>query len=184
MRPDLPLVTERLMLREFVRGDAEWIHCYTSDASVVQYLDIGPESESETRQFVADAIDARWQEPRHDFDLAVMLTESGRLIGHLNLHVTQWRHREAEIGYCLHRQFWGKGYATEAVQALLQFGFGQLQLHRQFALCDTNNRSSVRVMVKAGMQPEGYLHQHKWYRGAWHDSLLYAIWKDSNGRQV
>ena len=82
---------------------------------------------------------------------------------------------EGWIGYSLNRKFWGQGYATEAAEALVKFGFGQLNLHRIFATCDPFNVASARVLEKAGMQREGHFRQHKWVKGKWRDSLLYAI---------
>lgn len=82
---------------------------------------------------------------------------------------------EGWSGYCLNRNFWGKGYATETAKVLLRFGFDQLNLHRIFATCDPANIASAHVLEKIGMQLEGHLREHKWAKGKWCDSLLYAI---------
>lgn len=65
--------------------------------------------------------------------------------------------------------------ATETAKALTKFGFNQLSLHRIFATCDVDNKRSAHVLEKIGMQNEGSLREHKWIRGAWRDSYLYAI---------
>jgi RimJ/RimL family protein N-acetyltransferase len=178
MRAQIPFTSARLLLRELSRDDAEAIHSYTSDPEVVRYVDFGPESEAQTIEFIRDVMDMRWDEPRLFFSLAVVLHANGQLIGHCDLHIRDERHGEAEIGYCLHRKSWGQGYATEAVKSLLAFGFRQLKLHRIMAMCDAENHASLRVMAKAGMCEEGYLHKNKWYKGLWHDSMLYAIWQE------
>jgi ribosomal-protein-alanine N-acetyltransferase len=88
-----------------------------------------------------------------------------------------------EILYLLNRQYWGHGYATEAVRAVLGFGFRELGLHRVYATCRPANVASSRVMEKVGMQREGHLRRHRWMKGAWHDSLLYAILEDEWPKQ-
>jgi hypothetical protein len=71
--------------------------------------------------------------------------------------------------------FWGKGYATETANALVDFGFDKLNLHRVFATCDPANTASAHVLEKIGMKREGRMREHMWARGKWRDSLLYAI---------
>ncbi len=73
------------------------------------------------------------------------------------------------------RGFWEKGYATEASRALMDFGFAELGLHRIFATCDPANTASAHVLEKLGMKREGRLREHKWSKGKWRDSFLYAM---------
>jgi len=105
----------------------------------------------------------------------MILRAEGRLIGACSLAVGSGEHQEGWIGYCLRRQAWGQGYATEAARALLGLGFEHLGLHRIFATCDAANGASARVMEKAGMLPEGCLREHRMIKGCWRDSLVYAL---------
>lgn len=100
--------------------------------------------------------------------------EQGTLIGAIELQVTSTSHRRAELGYVLHRQWWGRGYAGEAAAALLRFGFDDLGLHKVSATCDPRNKASARVLTKIGMRHEAHLRDHLHLRGRWHDRLLYA----------
>jgi [ribosomal protein S5]-alanine N-acetyltransferase len=75
----------------------------------------------------------------------------------------------------LRRDRWGYGYATEAMQAMLQFGFQSLGLHRISDFCDPENQASIRVMEKVGMRREGHLVQNHYTKGRWWDSVVYAI---------
>jgi [ribosomal protein S5]-alanine N-acetyltransferase len=88
----------------------------------------------------------------------------------------------AEIGYCLHPQYWGMGYASEAARAILEFGFTELGVHRIFATCHPDNSNSYNVMKRIGMKQEGHLREHIRYKGKWRDSYLYSIlvneWKN------
>ena len=79
--------------------------------------------------------------------------------------------------YVLNRNFWNKGYVTEAVKRVIDFGFSELGLHRIYATLAPENVTSVRVLEKAGMRREGHLREHKYIKGEWRDSLLYAIFE-------
>ncbi|WP_080516570.1 GNAT family N-acetyltransferase [Salinispora tropica] len=92
----------------------------------------------------------------------------------MQLAKTDTAHRQAEIGYVPARTWWGHGYATEATQALMGFGFDQLGLREVSAGCDPANVASARVLTKIGMRPAGYRHNHLQIRGQWRDRLLFA----------
>jgi RimJ/RimL family protein N-acetyltransferase len=85
----------------------------------------------------------------------------------------------------LNRHYWGRGYATEAARALIEFAFRTHKAHRVFTSCEVDNAASVRVLEKAGMQREGFIRESDWIRGAWHDQYIYAIlrrdWKQQEG---
>lgn len=97
------------------------------------------------------------------------------MIGACRISITDANKPEASIGFSLAKKFWGQGYATEVGEKLLEFGFQQLKLHRIFAICDSQNNLSARVLVKIGMRQEGYLREYESMRGEWRDMLLYAI---------
>lgn len=173
---------ERLVLREFVEKDWKAVHSYAADPEVVQYMDWGPNTEEETKEFVKRSVQSQKEEPRRNFTLAVVLKASNELIGSCGINVSDPANREGWIGYCLRRTFWRSGYATEVAKALVDFGFSQLDLHRIFATCDPDNVASAHVLEKVGMHLEGHLREHKWSKGRWRDSLLYAVldreWND------
>ena len=82
---------------------------------------------------------------------------------------------EADIGYEIASAQWGHGYATEAVEALLAFGFQTLQLQRVWAFCLDENTASWRVMERAGLRREGLLRENVWLRGRWWDTAVYGV---------
>jgi ribosomal-protein-alanine N-acetyltransferase len=175
MSLDMPLRTQRLTLRDFAYEDWQAVHRYAVDPEVVRYMVWGPNTEAETQQFVRRTLEQQSAEPRRHFGLAVTLNADARLIGACNITAAGTDDRGGCIGYVLHRDHWRQGYAAEAARALLAFGFGPLGLHRIIATCDTENGASARVMEKAGMRREGRLLEHKWIKGRWRDSFLYAI---------
>jgi len=166
--------TGRLTLRDLEETDWEAVHSYASDPEVVRYMNWGPNTEDETKKYVQRSIVSGREQPRKDYELAIVLKKDEKLIGSCGIHVSDPDNQEGWIGYCFNSKFWRQGYATETARALLRFGFSQLNLHRVFALCDPENAASAHVLEKAGMQQEGHLRERKLRRGKWHDELLYA----------
>ncbi len=167
--------TDRLVLRDHEEADWEAVHRYASDPEVVRYMDWGPNTEDETKEFIKRSIAGQKEQPRKSYGLSIVLKEDDRLVGGCGINISDPNNREGWIGYCLNRSFWGQGYGTETGIALIKFGFDQLNLHRIFALCDPANAASIHVLEKASMQREGHLRERKLRRGIWHDELLYAI---------
>jgi RimJ/RimL family protein N-acetyltransferase len=174
---------ERLVLRDFEESDWKAVHSYGSDVEVVRYMDWGPNTEEDSKKFIQRALTSQKEQPRKTYTLAIILKPENKLIGGCGIYISDPENQEGWIGYCLNRDFWGQGYATETAISLVKFGFSQLNLHRIFATCDPANIASARVLEKTGMQCEGRFREHKWAKGKWRDSLLYAIldheWKKS-----
>lgn len=178
------ITTPRLIFSEYTESDFEGVHAYAQDPETVRFMTWGPNKPEVTRDFIQMAISQQAVEPRVNYHFVVRLRESDQIIGGCGIHIRQPAHRGAEIGYCFNRQFWGQGYATETLNALLQFGFEELKLHRIIATCDPRNIGSERVMQKNGLRKEAHFIQELWQKGEWRDSLLYAIleseWKNKS----
>jgi [ribosomal protein S5]-alanine N-acetyltransferase len=170
-----PVNTKRLQLRELLAADESDIHEYAADPLVSRYDTWGPDTAMQTHEVLARWIAAQQRWPREDVHLGAELKEEGRVIGSMRLWTIEPASRTAEIGYTFHRKYWNKGYATEAVSALLAVAFLTLDFHRVVATCDTRNAPSWRVMEKAGMRREGTFLRDKLQKGEWRDTHLYAI---------
>ena len=168
----LRITSERLLIRDFVLEDWIEVHSYASDLEVAKYMIWGPNSEEETREFISNTIEMQRQKPRKDFECAVILKETGKLIGGCGLRQDG---KQGEIGYCFNPQYWRQGYASEAAAVMIDYGFKTLGMHRIFATCRPENIGSAKVMEKAGLQREGHLREHMYHKGNWHDSYLYSI---------
>jgi RimJ/RimL family protein N-acetyltransferase len=107
--------------------------------------------------------------------LAMVLPHAGSVIGHVNLALVSSAHRQGEIGFVLHPDHSGKGYAREASLVLMRLGFDELGLHRIFGRCDARNESSARLMERLGMRREAHLHENELVKGEWTDELVYAM---------
>ncbi|CAN5535593.1 hypothetical protein BH11ARM2_BH11ARM2_31510 [soil metagenome] len=84
-------------------------------------------------------------------------------------------HRRAEIGYCLHRDYWGQGFALEALMPLIAYGFREMGLHRIHACTWVENVASVRLLEKCGFRREGVLRDEYFFEGCFHDEAHYAM---------
>ncbi len=172
---DNSIFTERLILREYKLEDFDTIHSYASDSETVKYMDWGPNSLEATQHFLNEVIGQQAQNPRRDYELAIVLAKENRHIGGGGIHISNAKNREGWIGYTLNKAYWGNGFGTETAKALISYGFNQLGLHRIYATCDPTNKGSARVLEKAGMTLEGIMRQHKLKGTQWRDSCLYAI---------
>ena len=171
----MQLETERLILREFEESDWEAVHDYASDLEVVRYMEWGPNTEEESKNYIQVVISHQQEQPRRTYSFALILKAEKSLIGCCSIHISDPANGEGWIGYVLNRRYWNYGYMTEAVKRVVDFGFSQLELHKIIATCGPDNVASARVLEKSGMQREGYLREDKYVKGKWCDSLLHAI---------
>jgi RimJ/RimL family protein N-acetyltransferase len=175
------LTTPRLLLRDFTAPDWPLVHRYLSDPRVVQYLPFPPQTEDGTKQYITRLMGYASEQLRTRYYLAIVRQDNHDLIGGVNLALTGGDLGEAQQGsfsYQLRYDTWGQGYATEAMQAILRFGFATLGLHRISDFCDPASTASIRVMEKLAMRREGHLRQDFYTKGRWWDSVVYAILGD------
>lgn len=109
--------------------------------------------------------------------------QSGGILGEMGLHF-QNSETTAELGYWIGEPFWNKGIATEALMAVLEFGFQQLGLHKIYATHFGDNPASGKVMVKCGMNYEGRLREHVFARGSYKDLVQYGLLKSEWERAI
>jgi len=171
----LHLETERLILRDFNEDDWEQILAYRSDSRYRLYYPEVEQLTEDARAFVNKLIEWQGEQPRYRYQLAVVLKEEGVLIGNCGVRKESPVALQAEVGYELNPDYWGKGYASEAARAIVDFAFRELQLHRLHAHCLVENAGSIRVLEKLGMQREGHLRENIWMKGRWWDTFLYGL---------
>lgn len=148
------LNTRRLVLRRPRLSDAAAIFAeYAQDSEVTKYLVWRPHREiKETVDFLAGCL-ARW-ESGEELTWALTQRNEDRVIGMIACRI---RGHAADIGYVLARQYWRRGYATEAVRAVVEWVGSLEPVFRVWAVCDTANAASARVLEKVGMSREGIL---------------------------
>lgn len=186
-----PVATERLTLRRLESEDLEATWRYRQLPEVTRWIISAPGTLEEYRVYFHE-------EGRVERDVAVEVTEddgSKVLIGTVMLKVhdawgqseilDQTRHVEAEIGWSFDPAYGGKGYATEAVRAVLELSFGALGLRRVVAESFAANDPSWKLMERVGMRRESYNRRNGLHRsGEWMDGVVYAMLADEWGELV
>jgi ribosomal-protein-alanine N-acetyltransferase len=177
---DLPsLETERLLLRRLKMEDLDFVFRHFSDPEVNRYLlDEEPVRTLEQAQSIIDFYSLPG---RKSYNRWVIVHKTDmRAIGTCGYHQWQTMHHRAEIGYDLERASWRKGIMTEALRAMLQYGFEKMALNRVEALVYIENDASIRLLEGLGFQKEGVLRQYfrreQNYYDHWLLSLLKKEW--------
>ena len=169
------IVTERLVLRELVADDWPAVLAYQRDPRYLRFYPWTDRTEAEVRDFVQMQVGHQTERPRRKFQLAITMPESKGLIGNCGIRRKPDNECEADFGYELAPEYWGRGYATEAALAIVAFGFRDLELHRVSASCIADNVASANVLEKVGLQREGRLRESEHFKGRWWDKLLYGL---------
>ena len=174
--PTLPLATDRLLLRAFTPDDLDALHAMFGREDVSRYLNWEPMS----RDRAAELLERRLTQTRIEkegdgFGFALEERVGGHFVGEVVLRWTSEASRQGEIGWSLHPDAQGKGYATEAARELLRLGFEELGLHRIVAECDPRNDGSIRVMERLDMRREADHVESMWLKGEWVGSTVFAI---------
>ena len=162
------LRTERLLLRAYERSDVPAL------LPLIGAREVAATTLRIPHPYKEEDAEVLFTPSEENVRLAVTLQAEQRLIGGIGLRLDS-PHNRAELGYWIGFPYWGRGYATEAAQAVVRYGFEILNLHRIYAEHFGNNPSSGRVLRKLGMKPEGYLPQHilKW--GEYLDVAVYGM---------
>jgi RimJ/RimL family protein N-acetyltransferase len=154
--------TERLVLRAYELADvAELVPLIGAREVAANLARVPyPYTEQDARNFIGSI-----KETLNEARFAIVLGSDRRLIGGMGLRIGS-AHSRAELGYWLGIPYWGRGYATEAARAVMQYGFQTLGLHRIWGSVFQGNEGSSKVLRKLGMKYEGCLRQHvlKWER--------------------
>ncbi|MBL0122416.1 MAG: GNAT family N-acetyltransferase [Betaproteobacteria bacterium] len=168
------LQTSRLLLRPFAETDAEAIYALQSNPRVLRYWDAPPW----TDRARAQAFIAACRQMEEDGSGARLAIETGAerlFIGWCSIFRWNPVYRSLGIGYCLDEPAWSKGYATEAVRAMLHWAYDVLDLNRVEAELDTRNAASARVLEKLGFAREGMRREDCIVAGEVSDSWIYGL---------
>ena len=168
----MQITTERLLLREFEPDDWRAVLEYQRDPLYLRYYPWEDRTENDARDFVGMFLGWQRETPRRRFQLAIVRRDTGRLIGNCGLRRKPDSDVEADIGYELSPDCWGRGYATEAARAMVSFGFDDLGLERLSSWCIADNVASARVLERLGFNREDLLTRTDHFKGRWWDTLV------------
>jgi RimJ/RimL family protein N-acetyltransferase len=178
--------TDRLILRRFVPQDFEAYRSYRSLPEIYRYLYSDPPSEEEMRERFDASFNTRLSDDGDILRCAAVRREDGALVGQVSLKIANKAALQAEVGYIFNPAYAGKGYATEAVEAVISLGFEKFGFHRIFARLDAKNAGSVGVVERLRLRREAHLIQNDRFNGVWGDEYVYAVlrqeWSERSAR--
>ena len=182
---DLPtLHTERLVLRPLTPADVDDVFAYASDPAVARHTTWDPHATPADSRCFVESIVARgaagavapW---------GMQLKADGIVVGTCGFVYWVPRHGRAEVAYALAQRVWGRGLMTEAIRAVLTFGFEVMRCNRIEGRCLPENAASAAVLEKGGMCYEGVIREHVYVKGAYRNVGLYSVLaREWRGREV
>jgi [ribosomal protein S5]-alanine N-acetyltransferase len=182
--PTPTLQTTRLLLRPFTESDADAIYALQSNAHVMRYWNTPPwTNRSQANAFIATC--RKMEEDGSGARFAIETRDQHAFFGSGSMFGWNPVYRSLGIGYCFAQPAWGKGYATEAMHAMLRWAYDSLDLNRVETELDTRNAASARVLEKLGFEREGLKREVCIVSGEVSDSWIYGLlrwdWKADLG---
>ncbi|MDM7916208.1 MAG: GNAT family N-acetyltransferase [Candidatus Eisenbacteria bacterium] len=186
--PSQVIRTRRLILDSFHAEDAPALFAYRSDPEVCRYQSWEPASLDEVVAFLGDLAVVEFATPGTWFQIAIRPLEAARpgtLVGDIGVHFPADQRCQVEIGFTISPAYQRRGFATEAVTALLDHLFGPMNKHRVYASVDPRNSPSIALLRRLGMRQEAHFQESLWFKGAWAGDLVFAIlqseWRARSG---
>jgi RimJ/RimL family protein N-acetyltransferase len=168
--------TERLLVRRYKEDDFDALLAIQSRPDVARWLYWGPRSPDEVRESLEHKrVAATLAEDDDCVSVALIRRDTGELIGDCSICLRSREHRQGEIGFIVHPDHQGQGFATEAARALLELCFVDLDLHRVIGRLEARNTASAGVLERIGMRREAHLIENEFVKGEWQSELVYAI---------
>ena len=171
-----PIATPRLRLRPFEDNDQPFLVDLMARPDVVRWL----YEPTQTAEAVAQAMPARKNRvalaaPGDVLQLIMVTRDRGHAVGHVTLAWSDGPHRQGEVGFIVHPDHQGRGYATEGAQTVLGIGFDTVGLHRIVGRLEARNQASAHVLERLGMRREAHFQENEWVKGEWQDEVVYAL---------
>lgn len=170
------LETERLLLRQLNKEDSSDLYEYFSKDEVTKYYDLESFIEIRQAEELIHTWNMRYQEKK-GIRWGITIKSDDKVIGTCGFHNWSDEHFKAEIGYELTPEFWKQGIMTEALNAILTYGFNVLEFNRIEAFIDPDNQSSRKLLEKVGLMEEGYLKEYFYEKNQFVDAVIFAVLK-------
>jgi RimJ/RimL family protein N-acetyltransferase len=182
------ILTEHLALRDLEVGDAQKIFEYRSCPDISRFQSWGTQSADAIQLYIRDLSEAEPGRPGSWYQIGIILLPRRELIGDCGFRVLEAEPRHAELGIALAPEFRGRGYATETLQALLDYLLVALGKDRVFGSVDPSNIQSMRLLQRVGMRKESHRVKSLWFKGELVDDAIFAIteseWKSTTRKKV
>ena len=176
---NINLKTKRLDLKPVSANDIENIYQLQCLEETARFNTSAiPNSSNDTKIKVEKWIAENNKENIRQFTFVVKLIEENKFIGLIGLNLGKEHYKNAEVWFQYDFKFWNKGYATESLREIINFGFENLKLHRIEAGCAIENLGSINVLEKVGMLREAHTRKLLPLKSGWSDNYGYAILSD------
>lgn len=170
------LETKRLILREMTFDDEEDIFESFSDENVTKYFSMKPFASVEESEKIIKRAKNLFEE-ENGIQWGIVLKESNILVGTCGYEAWVKSSYRGEIGYDLRLSHWGRGIMSEALRAVIQYGFEEMELNRIEATTRADNTRSVNMLSRLGFQKEGLLRETVYWEGTFYDQILFSLLK-------
>jgi ribosomal-protein-alanine N-acetyltransferase len=168
------LETDRLQLRRVVSGDMNEIFALRSNKETMKYIP-RPLAKTVEDALAHIALIDEKIENNQGINWAITLKNNPKLIGIIGHYRIKPDHFRAEIGYMLLPDYHGKGFISEAIKEVVNYGFEVMKLHSIEAIIDPENFGSEKALQKNGFVKEAHLKENEYYEGRFLDTVIYCI---------
>ena len=167
---------KKIRIRAIEKTDIDEIMKWINDREVMDNLIMRyPVSRYKEEKWIEKALDE--SNPR--IKTFALETKDGVYLGGISLHGIDWENRNAEAGIVIgKKEYWNKGYGTDAIMTLLDFAFNRMNLHRVYLKVYDFNLRGIKSYEKCGFKSEGALRHDLYVNGRYHDSIIMGILKD------
>jgi RimJ/RimL family protein N-acetyltransferase len=156
------------------RDDAEGLFLVFSDAQAMRFWSSPPHGSPLLTAEVIERAQVAFM-AGDGIEWAITRAGDDTAVGKIGHWRWQRAHSRSEVGFILRRDLWGQGFATEALAAVVAWGFRRLELHSVEAQLDSENRASQRTLERVGFQREGLLRQSYFDGHGYRDTLVYGL---------
>lgn len=175
---EMNISTERLVLRGIRISDAESIFKYRSNPQIYKFQGWRPQTIEEVKEFICEKVAKIPNIPDTWYQLGILLKETDELIGDIGIHFIDSDNLQVEIGFTLSLDYQRKGYATEAINGVINYLFNNLKKHRITASVDPRNTKSIALLERIQMRKEAHFKKSFWFDNEWADDVVYAILRE------
>ena len=141
--------TERLIIKPYTEADKDNLIGLFTDPEVMKFVGDGVMTQTQAEEWWHKLFNKFY--PRGINIWAVFSKDDSRYLGHAGIYPRPTKKEDWEFVYFLSRDAWGKGYATEIAQAMVEYGFNEIKLPEVFASVDNDHPKSIHVLEKAGL---------------------------------
>jgi len=174
------LITKRLILRDVREEDESVLHQLRSTQAVTQHIDyIKSTTEADTHQWLLGTMIHNARSPRLSYNLAIARQIDHQVIGWIGIgQPSDQTLGDLDFGYALLPNYWRQGYMSEALAAILEYGFEYLEARQIFGECETVNQASARVMERVGLHLQARRRESKESTEELSETLRYVIHRE------